>query len=110
MKAKNFITGIAILSVALLQAQTQSEYNEKLAKDLEADKYGMKKYMFVILKSGKTELADKAKRAELIKGHLTNIGKLAEAGKLTVAGPFLEKNDKNYKGIFILNSDNKEET
>ncbi|WP_288789653.1 YciI family protein [uncultured Elizabethkingia sp.] len=110
MKAKIFLTGIAILSTVFLQAQTQSTYNEKLAKDLGADKYGMKKYMFVILKSGKTELADKAKRAELIKGHLTNIGKLAEAGKLIVAGPFLEKNDKNYKGIFILNSYNKEET
>ncbi|WP_337084998.1 YciI family protein [Elizabethkingia anophelis] len=109
MKTKIFLTGITVLLTVFIQAQTQSAYNEKLAKELGADKYGMKKYMFIILKSGKTELTDKAKRAELIKGHLTNIGKLAEAGKLIVAGPFLEKNDKNYRGIFILNSDNKEE-
>ncbi|CAI9680959.1 hypothetical protein ACT4QJ_13405 [Elizabethkingia anophelis] len=77
MKTKIFLTGITVLLTVFIQAQTQSAYNEKLAKELGADKYGMKKYMFIILKSGKTELTDKAKRAELIKGHLTNIGKLA---------------------------------
>ena len=65
------------------------------------------KYMFIILKSGKTELTDKAKE-RTYKGHLTNIGKLAEAGKLIVAGPFLERMTKLQR-YFILNSDNKEE-
>ncbi|MNR14196.1 hypothetical protein D3C85_1306580 [compost metagenome] len=32
---------------------------------------------------------------------MTNIGKLVTDGKLVVAGP-LGKNDKNYRGIFIL--------
>ena len=33
---------------------------------------------------------------------MKNINRLAEAGKLIVAGP-MQKNDKNYRGIFILN-------
>jgi uncharacterized protein YciI len=33
---------------------------------------------------------------------MKNIQRLADEGKLSVAGP-LQKNDKNYRGIFILN-------
>ncbi|HAY3562098.1 TPA: hypothetical protein JRW62_001084 [Elizabethkingia meningoseptica] len=111
MRAKLFLTTIILLLVVITKAQTQtSVYNEKLANELGADKYGMKKYMFVILKTGKTNITDKTRMPELMRGHLSNIGKLAEEGKLTVAGPFLEKNDKNYRGLFIINSDSKEAT
>jgi uncharacterized protein YciI len=33
---------------------------------------------------------------------MSNIGRMASAGKLVIAGPF-EKNEKSYRGIFILN-------
>jgi hypothetical protein len=33
---------------------------------------------------------------------MANIGRLVEEGKLIVAGP-MKKNEKNYRGIFILN-------
>ncbi len=45
-----------------------------------------------------------------MKGHMENIGKLAKYGKLIVAGPMLEQNDKNYAGIFILDAKTKEES
>lgn len=78
------------------------DYDADLAKKLGADEYGMKQYILVILKTGPAKIEDKAKMGELFKAHMDNINKLAEAGKLTVAGPFI-KNDKGYRGIFILN-------
>lgn len=84
-------------------AQTNTPvYDADLAAKLGADEYGMKQYVLVILKTGPAKIEDKVKMGELFKAHMDNINKLAEAGKLTVAGPFV-KNDKGYRGIFILN-------
>jgi uncharacterized protein YciI len=44
-----------------------------------------------------------AERTEMFKGHMSNIGRLADEGKLAVAGPF-GKNDATFRGIFILNT------
>ncbi|MEJ8758276.1 YciI family protein [Pontibacter sp. H259] len=83
-------------------AQTQNpNYNKALADSLGADNYGMKQYVLVILKTGSNTTTDKQKLNELFKGHMENIGRLAKEGKLVVAGP-LGKNDKAYRGIFIL--------
>lgn len=77
-------------------------YNKDLAEKLGGDDYGMKSYFFVILKTGTNTTADKELIAESFKGHLANIHKLVDEGKLVVAGP-LGKNENNYRGIFILN-------
>ncbi|WP_228448756.1 YciI family protein [Chryseobacterium mulctrae] len=84
-------------------------FNQKLADSLGADKYGMKAYTIVMLTTGSAKIDDKEKKAELMKGHMTNIGKLADEGKIIVAGPFLEKNKENYRGMFIFNTKSKEE-
>ncbi|SDE84996.1 Uncharacterized conserved protein YciI, contains a putative active-site phosphohistidine [Epilithonimonas hungarica] len=84
-------------------------FDKKLADSLGADQYGMKSYYLVILKKGKAEINDKAKKSELMKGHMENISKLAKDGKLIVAGPMLEKNQNDYSGIFILDAKTKEE-
>lgn len=86
-----------------LSAQTKNpDYNKALADSLGADDYGMKSYILVILKTGINKLEDKEKVNSLFRGHLDNIGRLAKQGKLVVAGP-LAKNEKEYRGIFILN-------
>lgn len=78
-------------------------YDAKLAKKLGADEYGMKNYVFVILKTGPKDGDFKGKeRDEAFKGHMANIGRRADEGKLVVAGPF-GKNDKGYRGLFIFN-------
>lgn len=78
------------------------KYDKLLADSLGGDDYGMKAYMFVILKTGPNKIEDKTVVDSLFKGHMENIGRLAASGKLVVAGP-LGKNDKTYRGIFILN-------
>lgn len=94
-----------IFCIASLCASAQSnstKFNKALADSLGADEYGMKMYVLVILKTGSSTITDKLKIDSLFKGHMQNIGRLADQGKLVVAGP-LKKNDKNYRGIFILN-------
>jgi len=85
-----------------LLKQQNTKYDKKLADSLGADDYGMKMYVLVMLKTGPSEVNDKAKRDSLFAGHMANIRRLAALGKLAVAGPF-EKNDTNYRGMFILN-------
>lgn len=77
-------------------------FNQKLADSLGADAFGMKEYVFCLLKTGPANIKDKYKLNQLFVGHMENINKLADAGKLVIAGPF-GKNDKNYRGLFILN-------
>jgi uncharacterized protein YciI len=78
------------------------KYNKTLADSLGADDYGMKMYMLVLLKTGPEKTDDKKITDSLFSGHLQNIKRLADEGKLIVAGP-LQMNEKNYRGIFILN-------
>jgi uncharacterized protein YciI len=77
-------------------------YDSVLAQKLGADDYGMKSYILVILKTGTNQTTDKTFINNSFRGHLNNITQLVNEGKLVVAGP-LGKNDKTYRGIFILN-------
>ena len=86
---------------------SNTAYDSTLAKKLNADEYGMKKYVMVFLKTGSATNVPKSKSDSAFAGHMQNINHLAETGKLVVAGPFF-KNDK-YRGIFILNADSIEE-
>ncbi|WAC40628.1 YciI family protein [Pedobacter sp. SL55] len=105
---KILITLFFALFAFLSQAQEKPKYDEALAKKLGADNYGMKMYVLVILKTGSNTTATKAQTDSLFKGHMTNIDRLAKENKLVVAGP-LAKNDKQYRGIFILNTKSLEE-
>lgn len=94
---------LLLLSFSEVNAQrSTNRYNKTLADSLGADDYGMKLYTLVILKEGSTKVEDSAQRAVLFNGHMQNIKRLADSGKLIVAGP-LEENEKKYEGIFILN-------
>ena len=85
------------------------KYDAELAKKLGGNDNGMKTYVLVILKTGPKDGDFKGKeRDDIFAGHMTNIGRLAEAGKLAVAGPFVE-NDKGYRGLYIFNSKTIEE-
>lgn len=78
-----------------------------LAKKLGADARGMRNYVLVILKTGPQRMPDGNARDEMFAGHFANITRLAEAGKLAVAGPFGDKTD--WRGMFVFAVETPEE-
>ncbi len=76
-------------------------YDSLLVEKYDADKYGMKSYVIAFLKRGPNRSQDSLESAKLQKAHLENIGRLAEEGKLLLAGPFLD--DGELRGIYIFN-------
>lgn len=85
-----------------LKAQKPNpNYDSTLAKNYNGDDYGMKMYVLVILKTGTNTTTDQALTDSLFAGHMNNITHMVKINKLVVAGPF-SKNDKAYRGIFIL--------
>lgn len=65
-----------------------------------ADPYGMRKYVIAFLKKGPNRDLDSLQAADLQAAHMANIGKMAEAGKLALAGPFF--GDGDLRGIYIF--------
>ncbi len=60
----------------------------------------IKKYWFVLLKKGDNRKQDSLTAVRLQEGHMTNIRRLYDEGKLKVAGPF---GDETFaQGIFIF--------
>ena len=111
---------ILILSFFIVSCSTQNKtiepvsankFDQKLADSLGADQRGMKNYMLVILKTGPkdTLITDKNERAELFKGHFSNMTEMEKSGKLKMAGPFATKNELGYRGIFLLDVKTEEE-
>ena len=86
---------------ALSDSIANPNFDPELAAKLGADDYGMKSYVFAILTTGTNKSNNQELISKSFRGHLDNINRLASEGKLIVAGP-LSKNDKGYRGIFIL--------
>lgn len=72
------------------------EKEKKQVKDGE-----MKEYFLVLLKKGLNRTQDSTTAAEIQKGHLANINRLYQEGKLDIAGPM--GYDEDLRGIFIFN-------
>ena len=82
-------------------------YDSIRAKAYGADDYGMKKYVMAFLKRGPNQDQDSITAAQLQAAHMENIGRMAEAGKLVLAGPFF--GDGDLRGIYIFDVDNLKE-
>ena len=72
------------------------------ADDPGKDSITLKEYYFVMLTSGpdRDKVKDTAVINKLQAGHMANMKRLFNAGKLLVAGPFGD--DSNWRGIFIF--------
>lgn len=93
---------IALLNNGKAQSSDSNDqsYDSLLAKKYGADDYGMKKYIMAFLKSGRTELTDKEEQERLQGEHMKNINRMAEDGKLVIAGPFMDH--QSVRGIYIF--------
>lgn len=105
---KSYRLIISLVCLSIFSVAFSQKYDARMAKKLGADEYGMKSYMLVILKTGTNTTADKQTLDSLFRGHMNNIQRLSDQGKLIVAGP-IRKNANNYRGIFILDVKTKED-
>lgn len=97
-----------VFMFSIAQGQNNhAEYDSVLASRLGADEYGMRKYVMAFLKAGPNRSQSKEEAAKLQKAHMDNIKRMAEEGKLIVAGPFI--NDGDIRGIYIFDVQTVEE-
>lgn len=95
LKKENSVTGEVGQEVNVLV------YDSLLARRYGADNLGMKKYVMAFLKSGPNRDQDSATAASLQQEHMNNIKRMAEEGKLVLAGPFFGQG--HIRGIYIFN-------
>jgi uncharacterized protein YciI len=93
---------LCLLAIGAKAQSGNSGYNKALADSLGADERGMKMYVLVILKTGPKPDVSQPVRDSLIKGHFGFMERMSAKGLLVMAGP-LEKNDRQYRGIYIFN-------
>jgi uncharacterized protein YciI len=106
MKTYLLFTGLFLFSLATV-AQEKT-FDPELAKKLDADEYGMKKYVVAFLYRGDSVANyTPEQRAEYQKGHMENITRLADLKKLILAGPFF--GNKDLRGLFFFDVESIEE-
>jgi len=100
---KTMLSAILLATMACTaQAQVQKPpaYDAELAKSLGGNDNGMRKYVFVVLRTGPNKVPAGQERTEMFAGHMANIQRLANDRKLAYAGP-LDGVD-GARGIFIF--------
>lgn len=98
--AIGLVFGFAVSAQTSKRPQN-TQFDTELAKRLGADQRGMRNYVFAVLKTGPANIPAGKERDEIFKGHFANINRLADEGKLVVAGPF--DGEAGWRGMFIFN-------
>ena len=98
---KEFLLLLVCLPVMFVANAQDDKAKEK--KPIEQ----IRKYWFVMLKTGPNRGQDSATSAKIQKEHISNIDRLYYEGKIKVAGPFGEPGE--WRGIFIFDAESKED-
>ncbi|PZX48652.1 YciI family protein [Algoriphagus chordae] len=99
------IIGFSVSSYSFAQNET---YDPELAAEVDADEYGMRKYVIAFLYRGdKVDEYSEQERTEIQAGHMANINRLAEEGKMVMAGPFF--GNEELRGLFFFAVESLEE-
>lgn len=113
MPAARMLSACVIIGTILcfaqpgLAQQETAQYDSALAQRLNADQYGMKKYVMAFLKRGPNRNQDSVTAVNLQRAHLKNIERMANEGTLILAGPFLDNGE--IRGIYVFNVETVEE-
>jgi uncharacterized protein YciI len=93
---------LVLLGITLVHARAQAPmpYDSTLAAKVGADERGMRMYTLVLLTAGPRTDMPQTERDSLFRGHMANIGRMAEAGQLVLAGPF--EDNPSYAGLYIF--------
>jgi len=90
------ISFFALIFSVAATAQDQREFSYT-----EGDTtYTMKRYVFMLLNSGETKSKTEEEAAKYQELHMAHMSKMAEEGKLIVAGPFEEGGE--HRGLLIF--------
>lgn len=100
MKSKKIICTILLFFIFSFAAFSQQNEKSNLENQI-------RQYWFVLLTKGNNRNQDSATAVKIQTGHLANINRLYQEGKLKVAGPFGEEGD--WEGIFIFDCEKKED-
>ncbi len=95
------------LTLLLLAAQPPATYDADLAARTGADERGMRRYVMAFLKAGPNRPTHPDTARALQAAHMANIVRMADEGKLVVAGPFIGGGE--LRGIYIFAVDTVEE-
>lgn len=79
---------------------TEPVFDAALATKLKADDYGMRMYVMALLKAGPKTDIPREEVQKLQTAHMANINRLADEGKLVLAGPFADNGA--LRGIYIF--------
>lgn len=90
-----------LVSICMLMMLSAGLYAQGNKED------NLKPYYMVLLKVGPNRDQDSATVARIQKEHLENINRMAQSGKLNIAGPFLD--DGELRGVFVFDSNSEEE-
>lgn len=104
---QNVIRLIFFLMFSNMSEAQPTVYDSLYAQQLGADDYGMRSYVMAFLKTGPNRSQSAEEAQKLQRAHLDNIKRLADEGKLVLAGPFLD--DGKLRGIYIFAVESVEE-
>jgi uncharacterized protein YciI len=101
--ALSILTGLLVTALTSMPAPATppaSTYDAELAARVGADEHGMRQYVLVILKTGPKPMPAGEERKKMFQGHFANIERLANEGKLVLAGPF--DGVDGWRGMFVF--------